>query len=356
MTTNFFTLDSTQQPIRDYIKVINDCSVNSEFEKERNELIVSMLQYFLSTPVAWDEKALFNIEYAGRRFLDVLSNPSDTKFQLDSLFGYCFRFALEKLFFFNDDDNRLNLVSSVKNFGIYRFNEFEGFVQIQIDFALKEMPMEMTKYFLKSDDVKSYRDFVHCLAEGKNFTSQWEQYLKKQHEAIDDIHKTLQGYESAFNFVGLYDGFNKLGKQKRAEIRWSRCLLLLLAIIIPAPILYQYFHMPLIDVTQGAIDKVITFIPFISLTFILIYFFRVALSGYNSLRAQIVQIELRKSLCQFIQSYSKFSLEIREANEDALKKFEEVVFSNIMPSDDKIPSTFDGLEQIASLINSVKPK
>ncbi|PPX83829.1 hypothetical protein C3D70_13105 [Cronobacter sakazakii] len=315
-----------------------------------------MLQYFLATPQQWDEKALFNIEHASDRFLNMLLSPSTDKFHLDTIFGYCFRFALEKLFFFDDDNNRLNLVSQIKNFGIYKYSEFEGFVQIQIDFALKEMPMEMTKYFLKSDDVKSYRDFVHCLAEGKNFTSQWEQYLKKQHEAIDDIHKTLQGYESAFNFVGLYDGFNQLGKQKRAEIRWSRCLLLLLAIIIPAPILYQYFHMPLTDVTQGAIDKLIIFIPFISLTFILIYFFRVALSGYNSLRAQIVQIELRKSLCQFIQSYSKFSLEIREANVDALKKFEEVVFSNIMPSDDKIPSTFDGLEQIASLINSVKPR
>ena len=356
MTTNFFTLESTQQALRDCIEVLNNCSWQNDFEKERNGLIVSMLQYFLATPQQWDEKALFNIEHASERFVNMLLSPSTDKFHLDTIFGYCFRFALEKLFFFDDDNNRLNLVSQIKNFGIYKYSEFEGFVQIQIDFALKEMPMEMTRYFLRSDDVKSYRDFITCLAEGRNFSSQWEGYLQKQREEIDKIHTTLKGYESAFNFVGLYDGFNKLGKQKKAEIRWSRGLLLLLALVIPAPILYHYFHMPPTDITQGALDKFITFIPFISLTFILIYFFKVALSGYDSLRAQMVQIDLRKSLCQFIQSYSKFSLDIRGADKDALKKFEEVVFSNIMLADNKIPSTFDGLEQIASLINSVKPK
>ena len=67
-----------------------------------------------------------------------------------------------------------------------------------------------------------------------------------------------------------------------------------------------------------------------------------------------MQIELRKSLCQFIQSYSDYSSEIRENNPEALSKFEDVVFSNIMLSDDKIPSTFDGIEQIASLINALK--
>lgn len=84
------------------------------------------------------------------------------------------------------------------------------------------------------------------------------------------------------------------------------------------------------------------------------YYFRVVLINHISLRTQIMQIELRKSLCQFIQSYSDYSSEIRKNNPEALSKFEDVVFSNIMLSDDKIPSTFDGIEQIASLINSLK--
>ena len=69
-----------------------------------------------------------------------------------------------------------------------------------------------------------------------------------------------------------------------------------------------------------------------------------------------MQIELRKSLCQFIQDYSKYSKEISRENAGLLSKFEEVIFSNIMTSEDKIPSTFDGLEQLATLIKAVKNK
>ena len=76
--------------------------------------------------------------------------------------------------------------------------------------------------------------------------------------------------------------------------------------------------------------------------------------NFNSVRAQLIQIDLRKSLCQFIQNYATYAKDIREQNTDLLVKFEEVIFSNIMPSEDKIPSTFDGLEQLTNLIGALK--
>ncbi|MDX7568723.1 hypothetical protein SJ550_24910, partial [Serratia marcescens] len=81
---------------------------------------------------------------------------------------------------------------------------------------------------------------------------------------------------------------------------------------------------------------------------------RIALHDYKSLKTQINQIELRKSLCKFIQSYAQYSSKIKKDDASALEKFETIIFSNIVMTDDKLPSTFDGIESIANLIKSTK--
>lgn len=96
------------------------------------------------------------------------------------------------------------------------------------------------------------------------------------------------------------------------------------------------------------------YIPGLSLTLILVYYFRVALQNYQSIKAQILQIEFRMTLCGFIQSYAEYSSNIKDKNPSSLSKFEDVIFSNIMPTENKIPSTFDGIDQVSALITSIK--
>lgn len=67
-----------------------------------------------------------------------------------------------------------------------------------------------------------------------------------------------------------------------------------------------------------------------------------------------MQIELRQSLCQFIQSYADYTKEIKENNAGSLEKFENLIFSNILSTPEKVPSTFDGLEQLANLMKELK--
>ena len=67
-----------------------------------------------------------------------------------------------------------------------------------------------------------------------------------------------------------------------------------------------------------------------------------------------MQLELRKSLCQFIQNYAEYAKEIKENDGVVLDKFENLIFSSIVASDDKIPTTFDGMEQIAKLAEIFK--
>lgn len=93
----------------------------------------------------------------------------------------------------------------------------------------------------------------------------------------------------------------------------------------------------------------------IGLEFVLIYFFRITLHHYRAVQIQIMQLELRLSLCQFIQNYAEYAKEIKTNDKEVLEKFESLIFSNIVPNDEKI-GLFDGIEQISSLIKEFKSR
>ncbi|MBK7299223.1 MAG: hypothetical protein IPI79_01660 [Moraxellaceae bacterium] len=76
----------------------------------------------------------------------------------------------------------------------------------------------------------------------------------------------------------------------------------------------------------------------------------------KSIQSQILQIELRMTLCQFIQNYAEQSKVLKEQNKEGFEKFESLIFSSIVSSDDKIPATFDGVEQLASLLKVFQNK
>jgi hypothetical protein len=94
--------------------------------------------------------------------------------------------------------------------------------------------------------------------------------------------------------------------------------------------------------------------PLITIEVLLIYFFRVVLVHFQSIKTQLLQLELRKSLCQFIESDSTFSADIKARDPSALEKFENLVFSGLISSEENLPSTFDGIEQLAKLFKGIK--
>lgn len=86
---------------------------------------------------------------------------------------------------------------------------------------------------------------------------------------------------------------------------------------------------------------------------ILIFYFKIVLGHFNSTGAQLLQLEMRLAVCQFIENFVKFK---KDTNVDDLDKFESLIFSNLMPSADQIPPTFDGLEQLGKVLGELKAK
>lgn len=167
-------------------------------------------------------------------------------------------------------------------------------------------------------------------------------------EKVEQLSDTLKNLKQGFNFVALSDGFSRMLNEKKSSKKWILLLLFLIAVIISAIPAYKFFSDGGTNLTwqQIAISA--------GLELVLIYFFRVVLFHYRTVQTQIMQLDLRLSLCQFIQSYAEYAREIKTNDKDALDKFENLIFSSILSSDEKIPSTFDGLEQLNSLIKQFK--
>ncbi|MCV4606748.1 hypothetical protein OFB74_27915, partial [Escherichia coli] len=128
-------------------------------------------------------------------------------------------------------ESHFSPLTTIKDFALYNYNQYDERSRAQIDFSLRELPLAMVKEVLSSSNVDTYKKYIDSLNEGRQFFEKCDSFLKEQHAKIESIKESLKGYEVAFNFVGLFDGFNSLGKKKESEIMLSRIILIILAII-----------------------------------------------------------------------------------------------------------------------------
>jgi len=189
-----------------------------------------------------------------------------------------------------------------------------------------------------------------------HWKKQWDDQIEQKKEQVQELQKQLDNQQSNFNFVGLVDGFRQLSKQKRAEKRIAFIFLICLGVLLLSLVLVELtFINNHIGILDGYKNELLFLLPpLITIEVLLIYFFRLVLVHFQSIKTQLLQLDLRKSLCQFIKSYSTFSTDIKARDPSALEKFENLVFSGFISSEENLPSTFDGIEQLAKLFKGIK--
>jgi hypothetical protein len=101
------------------------------------------------------------------------------------------------------------------------------------------------------------------------------------------------------------------------------------------------------------VNRLLNYLPLTVAELILLFYFRILLTNYNAANAQLLQLKTRESVCQFIEEYIKFK---KNCDVTELDKFESLIFSNLMPSAEQIPATFEGLEHLGKILNEFKPK
>jgi hypothetical protein len=331
-----------------------DESMLSEQEREQYELITAVASSMIDNPELWEEQCLFNIHYIGENFKSLIQNFlfdfSDKN--LSYLYDDVVRFLAElnlsfqqKEYSFNPGSSLFPIIKRLKEQMFYSGERHPD----SLNYAFYKMPIDILCFYMGNQGFKTFFEFD----ERKNaletsITKYWDEIQQKIDE-VNVLKDKLDEYKTAFNFVGLSKGFENLLKQKNEAKKKTLGLLVLLAITVALTLAISFSVQ-----TTGAVFSWQSMLPIIGLEFVLIYFFRVVLTHYHSIQTQIMQLELRQSLCQFIQSYAEYAKKIKSDDKDALEKFENLIFSSILSNPDKVPGTFDGVEGLTSLLKELK--
>ncbi|MGN7971852.1 hypothetical protein [Serratia sp. 22264] len=182
-------------------------------------------------------------------------------------------------------------------------------------------------------------------------------------KGIDEVRERLSSYHSEFNFVGLYSGFKELKKSKDEELESAKGnyhLAMIIAIMLPLLSIGVHILFPQLVNGKTLVQWVSWAAPFTAIELLILYYARVIYSEVKSLRTQLVQINLRGALCQFIEEYMNYRKKMKnekgELNDAALDKFDSLIFSTIQMDSDNIPGALDGVNAIAELAGKVLAK
>lgn len=327
--------------------------------KQQNiNTLLKPLEIMVSNPSEFDENCQCNIEWIGSQFLSEISripnsNNEELNIIIDDLYSIVYRFLLEF-----DLSTNFDLSGELTNFISYcqdNIGSFSSGTQRQIEYASKWMHISITKKILNTKNIKDFLEHSKKYDEINQKIDSWDEKIVQRENNVENLSESLKKYETAFNFVGLYKGFDDLHKSKTKEYRWSLGFTVSLGFLTILPLSHRiYTHKPLENIETNWISYFANLIPYIAVTFLILYFFRINYRVMDNIKSQILQIELRKTLCQFVQDYTEFSSDAAKKSPETLKKFESVIFSNIVTTPKKIPSTFDGIESITNLISLAK--
>jgi hypothetical protein len=304
----------------------------------------------------FDRCCQVNIGWIGPQFLSRISDITNEidEAKLNVIVSMAYRFLLEL-----DMSMKNELSSELQSFMkmVESDGEMSGDALEEIQYARQRMPVAILKRLLNSDELGSLTNVAAVAANVEEKLVKWQSDLGASEQKVTQLSTTLKTQEHAFNFVALHKGFADLGKDITKELRYAQFSMLSFGLLTLLP---SSGDLWLVLIREMDLSKtpsytlIAALISTVTITLLFLYFFRIALRKADSCRAQLVQVRLRMSLCRFIQSYADFSAEIKVKNSDALAKFEALIFSGIVGTEDKLPSTFDGIEQLSGLAKSLR--
>lgn len=343
-------INSLLTKLTQYINLNNDAEL-----KNTTKTLFNILEDIKDNINDWEVNCKFNLEQLEHHInYDIELHSND---DLHIIVIIIYRFLCEYLFMAqNIDRERYDRLSIFKRSILDIIKYADEKTKSEIEYANYEMIPQLLRYFFRKDEIQYFRKLSQNVIETKNAIENLEKVKKEIDESTNSALDSLNKFKTAFNFVGLYQGFSALAKSKINEKNWLRRYLIGIGIAILSPLFFEIWENSFSNIAS-TISPSITILklaPIASIEILLIYYFRVILFNFNSVKTQILQLELRMTLCQFIQDYARYSTEIKKNDKSALEKFENVIFSGLLADVDKLPSTYDGIEQLSQMLKSLK--
>lgn len=352
----FFTLPETRAKLIAADNIYEEIRPTETDAVMLHDLVHVTIQDMIKNGSLYDQHCGQTIQAHGK---NLLSRLPESKIDRSKTSDDIILFIIHRILCELDFNTGISSFSGTKShFTIVNENldKFPPDIRSQLIYNKYALPSELIKDLLRSDDGKAILAFHQNIAQFDKIKAESIKEIAIYSEKAEKLANTLKDYEQAFNFVGLHDGFKNLHENKNKEKNlsfwgmiaiFSAMLLILLLEVISAqsrpstePVIIS--HILLITM------------PLVAIEILLIYLFRVVLANYQSIKKQLLQIELRMTLCQFIQSYTDYANKMKAADKASLEKFENLIFSGIVMDDQQLPSTFDGIEQISKMVSALK--
>ncbi|HGT2342763.1 TPA: hypothetical protein ACMX4R_000298 [Yersinia enterocolitica] len=329
-------------------------------------------KYYLSNKVLLDKNTYFNRKYLSQR---LSFNAEMFKENIVSSLSILLRVVYEFHFWLNDASELPDCIS-VSVFEALDKSCKGKNIREQFLWIERVMPASIARDFITSsefsnikrtiNEIEQFEQKVDTLLESRvgSLTHELNSHKKEVEQLIDKVvdSKTgiesieikLEEYKKDYNFILLSKAFSKLGNNKRMELKSSNNKVLFFSFLLfVVPVLVLFFVFTTVDSTTEISWKSLVFsMPVVTLEIILFYFMRLYYSETRSIKAQLLQIEFRLSLCEFIHDYVEKRSESKDS-EGAWKVFESLIFSPLQMNEHSIPSVLDGADAIAELAGKV---
>ncbi|MDG0739003.1 hypothetical protein MXX26_29395, partial [Klebsiella pneumoniae] len=176
---------------------------------------------------------------------------------------------------------------------------------------------------------------------------------KNSQKDISEYVNKLKDFKSEFNFVLLSKAFSNLREQKKKEYNINNFIVIFFSIfLVFIPLMALMNHIVAWYPVELNLSALAYYLPILSLELLMFYFMRLYYIEGKSIKAQMLQIDQRLSLCEFIHDY------VETKNNSGTEKeswslFEKLIFSPIQVTSENIPSLLDGASSIAELAGKV---
>ncbi|SXB27313.1 hypothetical protein [Klebsiella pneumoniae] len=251
-------------------------------------------------------------------------------------------------------------------------------IPISFTWIEQSMPAALVKHLLRSDKFSLFKniatnvgDFEEEISKQiKNGISTAQNEAKQLKEKIETLVNNadssiqslqeyddkLQQYKSEYNFVLLSKAFSNLLKTKKAEYATNRNSVIIFSLsLIATPLLALLNHIFEWYPVNFNLNAFSYYLPILSLELLFFYFMRLYYIEGKAIKAQLLQIEQRLSLCEFIHDYVETKNK-SGSEKESWSLFEKLIFSPIQVSSENIPSLLDGASSIAELAGKILSK
>ncbi|HDG1686589.1 TPA: hypothetical protein PFE28_002532 [Kluyvera cryocrescens] len=236
-------------------------------------------------------------------------------------------------------------IDEAKENNLHEISQKSGYV-------IKEIKTETNN--CKSFLSKTFDNIRSNISEVKNEADVTLGYVKSALTEVKALEERVSNLKSEYNFVGLSHGFSKIKEKKEKELSVTEMNYKnLFGTIFIAPIIAVIMHFWLPAVYPKDYTALFILFPFITIEMAIIYFFRLSYLEAKALRTQLIQIELRLSLCSFIDGYVEYRKKHNIPIDKVLDSFDSLIFSPIQTNENNIPAMFDGVEAIAGFADKV---